>query len=79
MPSESIAELPEKKAAMSLVAAIARLPAMAAMIATLDSSVIGHTITNQALDKELVRRVSPYSEANVLPGPTAPDWLIVLY
>src|SRR6185436_2462665 len=47
MPSESIAELPEKKAAMSFVAAIARLPAIAAKIATLDSSVMGDTITNQ--------------------------------
>src|ERR1044072_3011978 len=40
MPSESIAELPEKKAAVSLVAAIARLPAIAAKTAVLDSSVM---------------------------------------
>src|SRR5450759_2301522 len=37
MPSESIAELPEKKAATNLVAAMARLPAIAAKIAVLDS------------------------------------------
>src|SRR6266550_5455680 len=37
MPSESIAELPVKKAATNLVAAMARLPAIAAKIAVLDS------------------------------------------
>ena len=37
MPSESIAELPVKKAAINLVAAMARLPAIAAKIAVLDS------------------------------------------
>src|SRR5258708_21725743 len=37
MPSESMAELPVKKAATNLVAAMARLPAIAAKIAVLDS------------------------------------------
>jgi hypothetical protein len=37
MPSESIAELPVKAAATNFVAAMARLPAIAAKIAVLDS------------------------------------------
>jgi len=62
MPSESIAELPEKKAAIILVAAMARLPAIAAKIATFDSLVIPHTITKGAWGLEpwihAVRRTS---------------------
>ena len=45
--SDSIAELPEKYAAMNFVIAIARFAAMAAKIATFDSPVMPHTITNR--------------------------------
>lgn len=47
MPSESIAELPVKKAAINLVAAMAMLPAMAAKIAVLDSVAMRYTIANE--------------------------------
>ena len=44
MPSESIAELPVKKAAINLMMAMATLPAMAAKIAVFDSVAMGYTI-----------------------------------
>src|SRR6266568_4747374 len=52
MPSESIAELPVKKAAINLVAAMATLPAMAAKIAVLDSGTMRYTIANEAARAE---------------------------
>ena len=56
MASESIAELPDKIAAIILVAAIARLPTIAAKIANFDSLVMVHTITKEARGLELLEQ-----------------------
>ena len=57
MASDSMAELPVKAAAVNLVAAIARLPAMAAITAVRDSLFTRPNIANQLAREKAYLRV----------------------